>query len=122
MARTKDGEITSIERFILMALLLVPDAKCTDIIEEIETRTNKSYSMPAIYLAIRSMRGRDFILMRKGEHKKIRGGRSRDHFSISADGKQALIASLTAIDAMRQAKPASRTANGRSAKSSHLAT
>lgn len=101
MARTKDSELTAIEKLVMLALARNPDAKCVDVVQEIKGRTGKVYSVPTVYLSIRSLEKRTLVTARNSEPKAIIGGRSRKHFSISATGKKLLDASLKAIDSLR---------------------
>lgn len=79
------------EQFVLLALLhLGGESYGVPIVDEIERRTGRSVSRPAVYVTLRRLEEKGYVSSWMGDPTPERGGKPRRHVKIEADGKRAL--------------------------------
>jgi PadR family transcriptional regulator PadR len=67
---------------------------------EIEDNSGRGVSIGAIYATLERLEAKGLVVSRAGRATAKRGGRSRRHFSISPDGRKALLRSRDMLDSM----------------------
>jgi DNA-binding PadR family transcriptional regulator len=96
-------DITLIEQHTMLAMLrLHPNGYGVTIRDEINRRTERSYSIGSVYTALERLQTAGLVEAREGEPTAERGGRRKTYFTLTATGHRALEGSLHAIDAMRR--------------------
>lgn len=89
------------EQVVLLAVLrLGPDAYGVTIRKEIEERTGRMVSVGAIYPTLDRLEKKGFVSSYTGDPTPERGGRSKRHFQLEADGLAALERSRNMLDAL----------------------
>jgi PadR family transcriptional regulator, regulatory protein PadR len=89
------------EQLVLFALLrLGPDAYGATIRREIETRTNRSLSISAVYTTLERLEQKGLVRSRIGEPTAERGGRRRKHFELLPLGGRTLKVAYEAFNSM----------------------
>jgi DNA-binding PadR family transcriptional regulator len=88
------------QQVMLACIRLHPNGYGVSIGDEIKLRTGKDYSPGSIYAAIERLEDKSFIERRKGEANAVRGGRAKDYFTVSGEGRRALEDVSRAIAAM----------------------
>ncbi len=78
------------EIVLLTVTLLNGEAYGLSIIEEIETRLNRNVSLGAIQTVLKRLENKSLISSEFGEATKIRGGKRKRYYSITAEGKKIL--------------------------------
>ena len=92
MKRYQLGEF---EEIVLLTVgVLYNEAYGVAIKEEIENRLKRKVSVGAMQSALRRMEKKGFIDSRLGEVNKLRGGKPKRYFTITAYGRDALRHSL----------------------------
>ncbi len=95
MPRQSLGEF---EQLVLLACMrLGPEAYAVTIIEEIESRTGRSASHAAVYVALKRLEQKDLVSSRLGDPVAERGGRARRHFDVLPAAVEQLRASRDAL-------------------------
>jgi DNA-binding PadR family transcriptional regulator len=88
------------QQVMLACIRLNPTAYGVSIGDEIKLRTGKDYSPGSIYAAIERLENKGYVTRRKGEASAVRGGRAKDYFTVSGEGRKALGDAHRAIAAM----------------------
>ncbi len=90
-----------VEHLVLLALLrLNAPAYGVPILDEIETRTGRTPSRAAVYVALQRLEAKGLLTSRLGEPSAERGGRARRYFQLEAAGLAALRDSRQALVSM----------------------
>ena len=100
MTRKRDylGEF---EQVVLLAIMrLGDDAYGVTIRREIEARTDRDVSLGAIYPTLHRLEEKELVSSYTGEPTATRGGRSKRHFRLEAEGHVALKRSRDMISAL----------------------
>jgi len=88
MARESLGEF---EQLVLLAILrLEREAYGVPILEEIERRTDRSVSRPAVYIALRRLSAKEMVSSTLGEPTPEQGGRAKRFYQVEKAGLDAL--------------------------------
>jgi DNA-binding PadR family transcriptional regulator len=88
MARTALGDV---EHFVLVALLrLGGESYSIAIMEEIRRRTGREVAKAAVYISLRRLEEKAFLVSRMGDATAERGGRARRYFKLTPIGRQQL--------------------------------
>jgi PadR family transcriptional regulator, regulatory protein PadR len=94
-------QIGQLEQHVLLAILrLQPVAYGISIQQELLARTEREYSIGAIYAVLDKLERKGFVSPKQGEATAQRGGRAKLYFNLTAPGQAALRASLNAIKAL----------------------
>lgn len=102
MSNPRIDDLTAIEQHLMLAVMRKrPNAYGVSIKEEIELRTERSYSLGTIYTVLQRLTDRGFLTSRSGEASAERGGRAKMFFEITGEGQRALSHSLRVLDRMR---------------------
>ena len=88
MNNYKLGEFEEI--VLLTVCLLYNEAYGVAIKDEIESRSKRKVSVGALQSALRRMEKKGYLTSRQGETNKLRGGKPKRYFSITAYGEKAL--------------------------------
>ncbi len=84
MARESLGEF---EQLVLLAILrLGDDAYGVPIVDEIEDRTNRSVSRPAVYIALRRLGKKRLVSSSLAEPTPAQGGRAKTYYRVEKAG------------------------------------
>lgn len=95
MARTALGDV---EHFVLIALLrLGGESYSIAIMDEIRGRTGRDIAKAAIYIALRRLEEKSFLVSRVGESTAERGGHARRYFKLTPAGRRQLSAARAAF-------------------------
>ena len=96
------------EQFVLLAILhLGGESYAVPIVDEIERRTGRSVSRPAVYVTLRRLEKKGYVCSWMGDPTPERGGKPRRHVKLEADGRRALREARRAAEQMWQgANPA----------------
>ena len=88
MPRDSLGEF---ERLVLLAIVRTGEgAHGARILQELETRTGRSPSAGAVYVALRRLEEKEMVASVIGESTPGRGGRPKRHYRLTASGREAL--------------------------------
>jgi PadR family transcriptional regulator, regulatory protein PadR len=97
----RGGDLGLMEHQALLACLrLHPNAYGVSIGDEIRLRTGKDYSPGSIYAAIERLENQGYLKRRKGEATAVRGGRAKEYFTVSGEGRKVLEDAHRAITAL----------------------
>ena len=95
--------LSAIEQLVLVALLrLSHEAYGVAVQREIAQRTGREPSLATVYTALSRLERRELITSRLGDPTAERGVRRKKIFTVRADGRRALQASLRDLRAMAQ--------------------
>ena len=84
MGRESLGEF---EQLVLLAILrLGSEAYGVPIVREIEERTGRNASRPAVYIALKRLQGKGLVSSRMADPTPERGGRAKRYFRIEQAG------------------------------------
>jgi DNA-binding PadR family transcriptional regulator len=98
---TKRKFLGEFEQVVLLAVVrMAGKGYGLAIRREIEENTGRGVSIGAIYATLERLEGKGFVVSRAGKATAQRGGRARRHFSISPDGRNALVRSRDMLDSM----------------------
>jgi len=98
MGRESLGEF---EHLVLLAILrLGSDAYGVPVVQEIESRTGRSVSRAAVYIALRRLQSKGLVSSRMADPTPERGGRGKRYFRIEAEGIQLVRESMRALVSM----------------------
>lgn len=98
MARDSLGDV---EHFVLVALLhLEGESYVVPVMREIERRTGREVSRPAIYIALQRLAAKRFVTSRVGDPTPVRGGRAKRYFKVTAAGAKSVRESRDAFARM----------------------
>jgi DNA-binding PadR family transcriptional regulator len=87
-----------LEHLVLLALVrLGEESYGVPILEEIATRTGRSVSRAAVYIALRRLEAKGLLRSRLGEATPERGGRAKRYFRITRGGLRPLQTSRAAL-------------------------
>lgn len=76
-----------LEHFVLVALLrLGGESYGVPILDEIAARTGREVSRPAVYIALRRLEAKGWVVSRLGEATAERGGRAKRYFKLTKAG------------------------------------
>ena len=78
------------QQVLLACIRLHPNGYGVSIGDEIKLRTGKDYAPGSIYAAIERLENKGYVERRRGEASAVRGGRAKDHFTVSGSGRKAL--------------------------------
>jgi DNA-binding PadR family transcriptional regulator len=96
-------DLNPLDHQIMLAILRrQPTAYGIAIQNEIETRTDRSYSVGAVYAALDRLEQKGLVYTKMGEATPQRGGRRKLYFFLTAPGQATLQRSLNALDSMRR--------------------
>ena len=97
---TKRGYLGEFEQLVLLAVMrLGPESYGVTIREEIEGRSGRDVSLGAIYPTLDRLEAKGFVSSFTGEPTGERGGRSKRHFVLEPEGKEALRKSWEVLSA-----------------------
>ena len=100
MARESLGEF---EQLVLLAILrLGDDAYGVPIVDEIEDRTNRSVSRPAVYIALRRLGKKRMVSSSLAEPTPAQGGRAKTYYRVEKAGLDLLADSRHVLRNMGQ--------------------
>lgn len=95
------GILGEFEQMVLVAILqLGGDVYGVPIVEEIERRTGRSVSRAAVYVTLRRLEKKGLVESWMGDPTEERGGKARRLVWVRAEGRQMLLDSRRAMDAM----------------------
>ena len=98
---TKRKFLGEFEQIVLLAVVrMAGDGYGLAIRREIEARTGREVSIGAIYATLERLEGKGYLSSRPGQATAERGGRARRLFSISPDGRRALVRSRDMLGSM----------------------
>lgn len=87
----KKYQLGEFEEIVLLTVgVLYDEAYGVGIKAEIENRLNRKVSVGAMQSALRRMESKGFLESRLGEANKVRGGKPKRYFTITAFGRDAL--------------------------------
>ena len=93
--------LSAIEQLVLVALLRLGDqAYGVAVQREIARRTGREPSFATVYTALSRLERRELVSSELGDPTPERGGRRKKIFTVRADGRRALQASLRDLRAM----------------------
>jgi len=78
------------EVVMLTVAILHGEAYGVSIIEEIETRLNRSVSIGSLQTVLKRLEDKDYLSSKLGESTKVRGGKRKRYFSVTNLGKEVL--------------------------------
>lgn len=78
------------EIVLLTVAILNGEAYGVSIIEEIEDRLERNVSLGAIQTVLKRLEDKDLVKSEFGEATKVRGGKRKRYYKITADGRQVL--------------------------------
>ncbi len=78
------------EIVLLTVAILNGEAYGVSIIEEIETRLDRNVSLGAIQTVLKRLEDKGLVSSAFGEATKIRGGKRKRYYAITAEGRQLL--------------------------------
>ncbi len=91
------------EQMVLLAILrLDGDVYGVRIVEEIEARTGRSVSRPAVYVTLRRLEQKGLVSSWMSEPVPERGGKPRRFVRVEAEGERLLRESRRALERMWQ--------------------
>lgn len=89
------------EQVVILAVLHAgEDAYGVSVWREIETRTGRAVSLPAVYKTLERLEGKTLVASRTGAPTPERGGRAKRIYTVTAAGVRVLRASLGALARM----------------------
>ena len=87
------------ELVVLLAVVRVQeDAYGPRILEEIETRTQRSVSRGSVYITLDRLESKGLVRSRKGEATPMRGGRKKRLFKATAAGLKSVRRALNELE------------------------
>jgi PadR family transcriptional regulator PadR len=96
-------QLGQLEQLVMLATMRKqPAAYGVSIQQELLDRTNREYSVGAIYTTLDRLEKKGFVVSRQGEATAERGGRRKMYFSLTAKGQSVLQLSLNAIESLRR--------------------
>lgn len=100
----KKYQLGAFEEVVLLTVgVLHGEAYGVAIKAEIEKRLERKASVGALQSALRRMEGKGFLISELGEATKVRGGKRKRYFEITALGKEALQFTMqTRLDLWKQ--------------------
>jgi PadR family transcriptional regulator PadR len=97
-----DSELSVLEQRVMLAILrLHPNGYGITIQEGLSKDTGKNYSVGSIYTALDRLEDKGFVKSKMGEATAERGGRKKQHFTLTAEGQMALEAAMNSWDVLR---------------------
>ena len=78
------------EVVLLTVAILNGEAYGVSIIEEIEDRLKRKVSLGAIQTVLKRLEDKDLVKSEFGEATKVRGGKRKRYYKLTADGRQVL--------------------------------
>ena len=78
------------EIVLLTVAILDGEAYGISIVEEIETRLERNVSLGAIQTVLKRLEDKNMVRSLFGEATKIRGGKRKRYYTITAEGKRVL--------------------------------
>lgn len=78
------------EIVLLTVAILDGEAYGVSIIEEIESRLGREVSLGAIQTVLKRLEGKKLVQSAFGEATKVRGGKRKRYYQITADGQQTI--------------------------------
>lgn len=98
MARTALGDV---EHFVLIALVhLDGESYSVPIMDEIRRRTGRDVAKAAVYIALRRLEEKEFLVSRLGGATPERGGRAKRFFRLTSAGAKRLTEAREAFTQM----------------------
>lgn len=98
---TKRDYLGSFEQMVLLALIrLGSNAYGVTIRQEIETRTERTTAIGAVYATLERLEQKGYVKSFKGPPTPERGGRAKRFYRIQAPGQRVLSEALAATSAM----------------------
>lgn len=93
--------LSDLEVLALASLMrLGPEGYGVSIKEDIHERSGRDVSIGSLYKALGRLEDRRFVTTSIGAPTSVRGGRAKKHFSVTPAGRDALQASLHALQRM----------------------
>ena len=100
MTRTHLGEF---EILVLTAIAHLGDnAYGVTVSREIEDRTQRTVSVPAVHTTLLRLEKKKLVSSRVGEPTAQRGGRARRYFQLESAGTEALARAYETLDRMKE--------------------
>lgn len=97
------SELGQLDQQVMLAILRQqPTAYGVSIQELIKERTDREYSVGAIYASLERLEEKGYVKSKQGEPTAERGGRAKLYFNLTAPGQATLQRSLRAIDKLRR--------------------
>jgi DNA-binding PadR family transcriptional regulator len=97
----KGNYLGEFEQMVLLALMRLGEgAYGVTIRREIEERTGRSVTLGAIYPTLHRLEAKGFVSSYNGEPSATRGGRSKRHFRLEAEGLATLRRARDMVTAM----------------------
>jgi DNA-binding PadR family transcriptional regulator len=91
------------ELLVLIAILQLGDeAYGVPICDEIERRTGRAVARGAMYVTLERLARKGLVTSAFSDPRPERGGKARRYFRVSRGGRQAVRATLRAMDRMRE--------------------
>lgn len=89
------------EQLLLAAVLQLKDKACgAEVWREIERRSEREISAPAVYVALRRLTEKGFLESNWGEPTAVSGGRAKRIYRVTTSGIAALESAVAAILSM----------------------
>lgn len=89
------------ETLVLLALLrLGADGYGMEVRREITDRTGRDVAIGAVYATLERLEAKGLVASRSGTSSAARGGRARRFFTVTADGRAAVVAAHEALARM----------------------
>ena len=99
----KPAPLGEFELVVLLAVVrLKDDAYPVAIRDEIETRTKRDVSRPAVFITLERLEDKGLLTSRYGDPTPVRGGRAKRFFSPTKTGLNAVQQSLDTLAALSQ--------------------
>lgn len=94
----RDQSLGSVEHIVLLAVMrLGKDAYGITVLREIESVAGRNLSLGTVYATLWRLESKGFVKSLAGEPTAERGGRAKQFFRITADGKSAVVKAQEAI-------------------------
>jgi PadR family transcriptional regulator, regulatory protein PadR len=96
--RRRDESLGSVEHIVLLAVMrLGKEAYGITVLREIESIAGRNLSIGTVYATLWRLESKGFVKTSAGEPTAERGGRAKQYFRVTADGKSAVIKAQESI-------------------------
>jgi PadR family transcriptional regulator PadR len=94
----RDQSLGSVEHIVLLAVMrLGNDAYGITVLREIESVAGRNLSLGTVYATLWRLESKGFVKSAVGESTAERGGRAKQYFRVTADGKNAVVKAQESI-------------------------
>ena len=94
----RDQSLGSVEHIVLLAVMrLGKDAYGITVLREIESVAGRNLSLGTVYATLWRLESKGFVKSAVGEPTAERGGRAKQYFRVTADGKSAVVKAQESI-------------------------